>query len=224
MVLLFDLDGTILDTTDLILQSFIHAFSEGLGEIVTRAEVIEHFGRPLGEQFRTMRPQLDSEGIDRLVAVYREHNEAQHDAGVTLVPGADRGLAQLLSAGHRLGIVTSKRMDMTRRGLQLFGLEQLFEIIVDMDSTTRHKPNPEPVIQALALMEADPRDAYYMGDSPYDMQAGRAAGVRTLGLVHNTFSAEQLKRAGADRVVFNWADAVTVLLARAEATKPTKKR
>jgi pyrophosphatase PpaX len=224
VVFLFDLDGTILDTTDLILQSFIHAFSAGIGEEVTRADVISHFGRPLWDQFRTMRPDLDDEAIDRLVAIYREHNESRHDGWVTVVPGADRSLYSLKEAGHRLGIVTSKGMDLTRRGLQLFNLDGLFEVIVHRDSTTLHKPHPEPVAHALTLMGAQPEMSCFMGDSPYDMRSGRAAGVMTLGLVHNTFSEEDLRRAGADSVVFHWEDALQVLTAMSAAIEPIQER
>ena len=209
----FDLDGTILDTTDLILKSFIHAFREGLGEDVSEDELITHFGRPLPVQFRTMRPQLAPQDIDKLVSIYREHNESQHNLRVDVVPGADRALRCLARKGYRLGIVTSKRQDMAERGLRLVGLQDLFDVIVHMDSTVRHKPHPEPVKHALALMRGDSSRAVYVGDSPYDMMAGHAAGLRTLGLVHNTFREETLRRAGADAVVFDWDSVVSTLTA-----------
>lgn len=221
--MLFDLDGTILDTTDLILRSFAHAFRTGLGEEVTRDELMVHFGRPLAAQFRTMRPHLSAPAVDRLVSVYRQHNEAEHDDCVTVVPGADTCLAALKAAGHRLGIVTSKRLDMTRHGLELFGLDDLFDVIVHSGSTVRHKPDPEPVQHALHLMGAEPSGAAYVGDSPYDMRSGRSAGVRTLGLVHNTFTADELKDAGADMVVSGWSSVATVLLRWAEPCEPISK-
>lgn len=208
---LFDLDGTILDTTNLILQSFVHAFAEGLGQVVTHEELMVHFGRPLEAQFRIMCSDLPGDEINRLISIYREHNEAQHDAWVSLVPGAGEGLRELAHQGYALGIVTSKRLDLTVHGLQLFGLDELFEVIVHADSTTQHKPHPEPVQRALELMKGDPDRAAYIGDSPYDMAAGCGAGLHTVGLVHNTFSADVLRQAGAEVVVSRWSEVVQTL-------------
>ena len=218
---LFDLDGTVLDTTDLIVASFLYTFETGLGQAVTREQLMVHFGRPLVEQFRLMRPDLLDHQIDRLVRLYLEHNEAEHDGLVQLVPGADIGLRTLAATGNPLGIVTSKRRDLTRRGLRLFGLDELFSVIVALESTRRHKPHPEPVEYAIKRLKADPKRTIYVGDSPYDMMAGHAAGVRTLGLVHNTFSRADLSQAGADDVVDTWSDIVAVLSrwSRSEDTK-----
>jgi pyrophosphatase PpaX len=209
---LFDLDGTILDTTDLIMESFLYAFRQGLGRDIGRTELLEHFGRPLVDQFRIMCPEADPEEIDRLVAIYLEHNEAQHDQWVTLVPGADQGLRVLHDRGYRLGIVTSKRRNMTEKGLRLFQLDGLIDVIVHADSTPHHKPHPEPVLRALSLLHAPPARAAYVGDSPYDMAAGRAAGVRTVGLLHNTFTRPVLNQAGADVVVASWPEVVDILM------------
>lgn len=209
---LFDFDGTILDTTDLILKSFVHAFQQGLGEQISHDELMVHFGRPLGEQFRIMRPHLPDVEVDRLVAIYREHNEREHDALVQIVPGADAGLRRLADAGFPLGIVTSKRRALTEHGLKGAGLFDLFEVIVHADSTVHHKPHPEPVEHALRLMGGTPANAVYVGDSPYDMASGHAAGLRTVGLIYNTFDETTLRTAGADRVVHSWPDIVEALL------------
>ncbi|PSR22414.1 MAG: HAD family hydrolase [Sulfobacillus acidophilus] len=218
--LLFDLDGTILDTTELIMQSFIYAFANGLGQQVTREELMTHFGRPLQDQFGLMRPDLPQSEIDRLIAIYREHNESEHDRWVTLVPGADRVLRELASLGYPLGIVTSKRLDMTMQGLKLVGLDHLFSCIVHTGSTIYHKPRPEPIQHALRLLGAVPATAIYVGDSPYDMAAGRAASVRTLGLVHNTFSDRDLRSSGADDVVYGWPEVLQTLKQWTSACNP----
>ncbi len=215
---LFDFDGTILDTTELILKSFVHAFQEGLGEPITHEELMVHFGRPLVEQFRIMRPALSAGEVDRLVRIYREHNEAEHDQWVRVVPGADAGLRELAARGFPLGIVTSKRLDMTEHGLKGAGLYDLFQVIVHMDSTLNHKPHPEPVEHALQLMGGTPDKAVYVGDSPYDMTSGRSAGVHTVGLVYNTFTEPVLREAGAERVVHHWPDVVEALLGWARAS------
>lgn len=209
---LFDLDGTILDTTELILASFLHTFETALGQSVSREQVMVHFGRPLMEQFRLMRPDLSESDIQRVIGVYFEHNEAEHDGLVSLVPGADAGLRRLKAAGHPLGIVTSKRRALAVHGLKLFELDSLFSTVVALESTVQHKPHPEPVEHALHQMGGARETAVYVGDSPYDMTSGRAAGVRTLGLIHNTFSREDLTRAGADHVVDSWSEIADILL------------
>ncbi len=209
--MLFDLDGTILDTTDLILKSFVHTFNEGLHRTVTHEELVMHFGRPLAAQFQLMCPDLPDPEIERLVAIYREHNERLHDQWARVVPGADRGLRALHARGFPLGIVTSKREDLTLHGLELFGLHELFHVIVHAESTTRHKPHPEPVELARKLLGGSAEETAYVGDSPYDMMAGRSSGVHTLGLVHNTFSIDVLQEAGAEAVVFDWGDVTKTL-------------
>jgi pyrophosphatase PpaX len=208
---LFDLDGTILDTTELIFQSFEHAFREGLGQTVTREELLVHFGRPLIEQFHTMCPHLHDSERQHLVDLYLAHNESLHDDYISVVPGAPDGLQRLYEAGYPLGIVTSKRKNLTVHGLQLFGLDKLFDVIVHMDSTVRHKPDPDPVLHALNLIGGLPVSSAYVGDSPYDVMAGRAAGVRTVGFVYNTFSAPMLRQAGADTIATSWPQIVEVL-------------
>ncbi len=212
----FDLDGTILDTTALILESFRHAFWQGLGERVHDEAILMHFGRPLVEQFRLMRPDLPPERVDKLVAIYREHNEREHDRFTRVVPGAYEGLYALYRAGFALGIVTSKRENLTERGLVNAGMRPWFRWIVHADSTPRHKPHPEPVLHAMALAGAPAALSAYTGDSPYDMAAAKGAGVRAIGLVYNTFTADALKAHGADYVATNWQAVVDRLKMWAE--------
>ena len=98
--LLFDLDGTILDTTELIVQSFLHTFREGLGKTVSREEVMEHFGKSLDDEFRAMCSSFSDDQIQELVTLYRTHNHAHHDRMVSLIPGADKVLRKL--AGQKV--------------------------------------------------------------------------------------------------------------------------
>jgi len=204
VVLLFDLDGTILDTTRLILESFKYSFLQGLQEVVTDEELLPHFGRPLEEQFRLMRPDASEATIKNLLKIYREHNHREHDRLTRVVPGAPEALRELARQGFILGVVTSKRLPLTERGLVQFGLRELFQVVVHADSTTRHKPHPEPIEHALALLGAEAGAAAYTGDSPYDMMAAKAAGVEAIGLVYNTFTDDELWRAGADAVFHTW--------------------
>lgn len=211
---LCDLDGTLVDTMDLILASFHYAFETGLGELVTDQELLVYFGQTLEDQFGRMRPHLTAPEIARMVAIYREHNHREHDARVFLVPGADRALEKLRNEGYDLGIVTSKRLDMAQHGLELFDLWQHFSVVVHEGSTSQHKPHPAPILRALELWQTSSEHVVYVGDSPYDMMAAKAAGCTALGLAYNTFPSEDLRQAGADSVHTTWESAVNWIMAQ----------
>ncbi len=205
---LCDLDGTILDTMDLILSSFHYTFEVGLGQTVSDRELLIYFGQTLDDQFRQMRPDLSSSDIARVVEIYRAHNHLEHDRHIDLIPGADQALKSLYQAGYPLGLVTSKRLDMARRGLEMFDLWTYFSVVVHHDSTTQHKPRPDPILEALRMLSADPQSVVYIGDSPYDMQAAKSAGCQALGLSYNTFTVDDLAQAGADCVYTTWEAAL----------------
>lgn len=205
---LLDLDGTIIDTAGLIVASFRHAFREVLGEDLEPAEVIRHLGRSLDDQIRIMRPELDPERSRRLMATYLEHNHRIHDRGhLKPVPGSPEALERLRAQGRELAVVTSKREAMAWRGLELAGLDAYFRgpgRLVGHDATRRHKPHPEPLLRALDNLGLRAGDAVYVGDSPFDMQAARAAGIPGLGFCYNTFAADELLAAGAVTVAGSW--------------------
>lgn len=208
--LLFDLDGTILDTTELILASFRHAFAT-IGATVDDDVVRAYFGRPLTDEFRLIRPDLNEQQIQMLVTAYLEHNHREHDRLVAAVPGAVSVLRSLSEGGYRLGVVTSKRQRMALKGLQLVGLLPLFKVVVHADSTARNKPDPEPVQHALRLLDAKAEETLLLGDSPYDIRSAKAAGCFAVGLVYNTFTGEVLKAAGADAVIEHWPDLLPIV-------------
>lgn len=213
MTLLFDLDGTILDTRDLIFASYRYAFWVGLGERVSEQELLTHFGRPLHEQIKIMRPKLSDDGVHRIAEIYRDHNHREHDKMVRIVPGADRVLGILAARGHRLGIVTSKRLQMTEYGLKRFGLWDLFSVVIHAENTPRHKPHPDPVRLAMEALKSVPDETWMIGDSPYDMASASAAGCHAMGLLYESaFGEESLWRAGAERVVQSWNEIAETFL------------
>lgn len=173
---LFDLDGTLIDTNQLIVESFQHVFRSELGREVTPAEIYPNFGEPL----RTTFARYDPDRADDLVAVYRVYNLSQHDRMVRPFPGVPGAVAELQAAGVRLGVVTSKYTDLARRGLRVCDLEDYFPVVVGVDQTQRHKPEPEPALRAMALLGVEPGPRVLMvGDSPLDVACGRAAGCAT---------------------------------------------
>jgi pyrophosphatase PpaX len=196
---LFDLDGTLIDSVDLIVQSARHAFAvcpEYGGRVPTDEEWVADLGMPLTVMFRRFTD--DEAEVEELIAGYREYQVANHDALVRCYDGVAATLRELSSLDHPIGIVTSKVEAMAERGLAVAGLDGLVDTIVGLESTRRHKPDPEPVRTALGRLGLRPADACFVGDSPHDMTAGRAAGVVTIGALWGPFTKEQLQAARAD--------------------------
>ena len=177
-IVLFDLDGTVVDSGPIILASMRHATQTVLGRDYSDAELLAHVGGPgLEAQMAAIAPGR----ADELVRVYREHNEPLHDT-LAGFDGIEATLETLLARGHRLGIVTAKRRATVDLAFARLPLAHFFEMVVGGDETERHKPDPEPLLLALARLDVPAAQAAYVGDSPYDMQAARAAGLFAVGV------------------------------------------
>jgi pyrophosphatase PpaX len=187
---LFDFDGTLVDSIALILDSFRHATRTVLGAVPPDDVLMAGVGTPLREQMSALHPAR----VDELVAVYREHNARRHGDLLRPYPGVDAMLAGLRRRGHALGIVTSKMRDAVELGMQHVPLGR-FDVVVTCEDTDRHKPDPAPVLHALAALAAPPAGAVYVGDAPYDLRAGREAGVATAAAMWGTAFAPAVLRA-----------------------------
>jgi pyrophosphatase PpaX len=182
---LFDLDGTVVDSGAIILASMRHATREVLGRDYSDEELLQAVGGPgLEAQMQKLAP----EHAERLVTVYRAHNEPLHDE-LQACAGIDEVLARLRAEGRRLGIVTAKRRSTVELAFARVPLGHLFETIVGGDETDRHKPDPEPLLLAAERLRADPAETAYVGDSPFDVRAAKAAGMYavavTWGRIHD---------------------------------------
>ena len=188
---LFDLDGTLIDTTELIMSSFRHTMQTHLDRVPPEAEWRAGFGTPL-------RPQLAryAEGnteLDALIVTYREYQWANHDRLVSSFPGVPEVLVELADRGAQLGVVTSKNRTGALHGLRHCGLDEFFEVLVSADDVTKHKPDPTPVVAALVRLETPSEGAVFIGDSPFDCMAGRAAGVSTAAALWGAFDRDTLE-------------------------------
>jgi len=197
-IVLFDLDGTLIDSGEMILASFRHATRTVLGRDVPDQELMAAVGGPgLLEQMR----MLDAARVEDLVRIYREHNEPLH-ADLQACPGIADLLARLRGEGRRLGIVTAKRRATVQLAFDVCPLGRYFDAVVGSDDTERHKPHPQPIVAALERLEARPEDAAYVGDAPFDVQAAKAAGVFAIavgwGGIH---SRERVEAEGPDAFV-----------------------
>jgi pyrophosphatase PpaX len=195
---LLDLDGTVIDSVALIRESHRHAVRTVLGEEWEDERLVANVGRPLLEQMTAFAPDRSEE----LYRVYREWNHANTAALLLAYPDIEDALVDLRDAGRRLGIVTSKSRDAVALAWAVLPrLEGLFEAVVAAEDSERHKPAPDPVLRALEHLGADPGGACYVGDSPFDIESGRAAGVTTIGVTWGFFSRAALDAAGPDVIV-----------------------
>ncbi|HWC78178.1 MAG TPA: HAD hydrolase-like protein [Blastocatellia bacterium] len=210
---LFDLDGTLIDTTGLILGCFDHAWKAVRGRTHARESLIGTFGIPLREAMTTLLvtegpsglPDPDNEVhssiIERLLVEYRAFNLANHDLMALPFAGVCETLETLRSRGYIVGVVTSKSRELATRGLTLCGLDQLVDASVFLEDTDRHKPSPDPLEKCLHLLALEPESAAYVGDSRFDIMAGKAASVCTVGALWGPSSREELERETPDYLV-----------------------
>lgn len=187
---LFDLDGTLLNSIDLIFRCYRHSASVHLSEMPPDQVWLDGMGTPLRQQFGLV--TSDAELIEQMVVTYREFHNIHHDDSVSLYPDVERVVDGLTERGVKLALVTSKLRAGAHRGLKLTGLIDRFPVVVTAEDVERPKPHPEPVMAALDRTGADPEKTVFIGDSPHDIAAGQAAGVSTAGVLWGPFTADTL--------------------------------
>ena len=200
--ILFDLDGTLIDTTSLILACFDYSWRTVAGQSHDREALVATFGMPLREALSSLAAiqgcGLDEDKAERLLSEYRSYNLANHDSMVREFPGARQAMAKLKERGYLVGVVTSKGRELGRRGLELCSLDSFLDVAIFLEDTDHHKPRPEPVLKALERLSARPGLAAYVGDSRHDLIAGRAAGVRTVAALWGPAPRESLEQEHPD--------------------------
>ena len=191
--LLFDLDGTLVDSIELILAAFRHTFRVHGRIIPPDEEWIVGIGTPLVTQLR--RYATDDNDLQAMAATYRSYQREHHDLLLREFEGARDTLALLKARGHPTALVTSKMNELAHRALAYAGMTDLLDVVVGFDSCAIHKPDPEPVHVALRVLGYEPRHAIFVGDSTHDIVSGNAAGVVTVAALWGPFSRESLEQA-----------------------------
>jgi pyrophosphatase PpaX len=186
---LFDLDGTLIDSIGLLLKCVHHTF-EGRSPAPTDEEWVAGIGTPLGKQLAPYAANEDE--VQQLTLRYRSFQRDQHDSFTSAFPGVVETVMELDRRGHPMGIVTSKSNEMMLRGLKWIGIDKLMRTTVGMDSCAIHKPDAFPVLLALEELGYSPEEAVFVGDSPHDIQSGNAAGVVSVAALWGPFTREQL--------------------------------
>ena len=176
--LLFDFDGTLLNTNDLIIQTFMHVLNERFPGQYSPKDCLKFIGPSLKQTFNDIAPGEE----EALIANYRAWNIEHHDELVSEYPDVVSTLEQLKAQGIRLAIVSTKRNETIDRGLSIMGATHLFDVRIGTDDVKNVKPDPEPVLLALQRLGIDKEDAIMIGDNSHDIEAGHRAGVRAAGV------------------------------------------
>jgi pyrophosphatase PpaX len=204
-VWLFDFDGTLVDSENLILASFRHATDAVLGDTPSDDVLRAGIGLTLEQQAH----DLAGDRAKELFDVYVEHNRAYHSELLRTFDGVPEMILRLRHRGRRLGVVTAKIRPTMELGFEHVPLErEWFEVLVAKEDTRLHKPHPEPLLLALELMHATADDAIYVGDSPFDIRAAHAAGVTAAAAAWGDIFSRDVLVAEAPQIVFDSPDQV----------------
>lgn len=195
---LFDLDGTLLDTEHLLLTSFRYTMKTVLKQVIPDERLMAKVGQPLNTQMWDFTD--DAVVHEELCRIYREFNAKVHDDLIQIFPGTVEVLAELRRRGYPLGVVTSKRHEPAVHGLASFGLQDSFDCLIGSDDWPVHKPDPGPVLHGCDLLGLSSSECVYVGDSPFDMLAGNGAGCKTVAALWGMFSESTLRAERPDYV------------------------
>jgi len=205
---LFDLDGTLINTNRLILDSFKYTYKKCLGLEVCEEDILKCFGEPLKVTLR----RYSEEKADELFNTYIEYNESRHNDTVTIFDGIQELLSELVNQGRTLALVTAKRRRVAIMGLELFDIKKYFDVIVALEDTELHKPNPAPVIKALELLGAKPSETLMVGDSVFDIHCAHGASVAAALVKWSAAQDFQDDASSADYVVHDTKELLDIII------------
>ena len=204
---LFDLDGTILDTNELILSSFMHTLEVNQPGKYTRQDVIDEMGGPLVEMLR----KFDPDNAEELVAVYRKYNWEEHDRLVTIFPYVQQVLKTIKDEGFKTALVTTKQRSSAIHGMELYEIDQYIDYVVGMEDTASHKPSPEPLLLAMENIGARADQTIMVGDNPVDILGAKNAGVASCGVAWSMRGADYLLEFEPDYMIDDMRELLDII-------------
>jgi pyrophosphatase PpaX len=205
--ILFDLDGTLLDTNELIIQSFQHTYKRHLNKHVDKEEIIKSFG----EILKITLDREFGEISDEAIKTYRGFQVGNFEKLIAIHSGVADGVKELQRLGYKLGIVTSRLNESATRGLKHFGLMDYFESIISADDTEIHKPDPTPALMALAQLSGKPEETMIVGDSSFDILCGKNAGMTSVAVGWSALPRDIILKCEPDYVVESMDELVTLI-------------
>ncbi|WP_066314634.1 pyrophosphatase PpaX [Bacillus sp. FJAT-29814] len=207
--LLFDLDGTLIDTNELIITSYLHTLEKYYPGQFQREDVLPFMGPTLHEAFTTV--GADPDRVEEMVKVYRTFNIANHDLLVKEFESVFETIQTLYEKGYKLAIVTTKRHDVALKGLRLTGLDKFFEVVIALDHVEKVKPDPEPIFKALEELGSSPAEAVMVGDNYHDILAGKNAGTTTVGVAWSIKGRDYIAKYEPDYILENMTELLIIL-------------
>lgn len=205
---LFDLDGTIMDTNELIIETFLHVLKDIAPLPLTREHIIPKMGTTLEQQLREFSHR---DQVEDLVRAYREYNTMRHDDMVKPFPYVVEVLDNLRAAGVQLGVVTTKIRQTTERALQMFDMYDKMDVIITVDDVTNPKPHPEPVQKAIEALGADPATTLMVGDSPADIVSANAAGAQSCAVAWSLKGEQLLQQYHPRHIIHDMRDLYSLI-------------
>lgn len=205
--LLFDLDGTLINTNELIIASFLHTLNHYYPNQYTREDVYEFIGPSLLETFSG----LDLERAEEMIEHYREHNHKHHDLLVEEYEGVYETIQALKERNYKIGIVTTKMRKAVERGLIKGRLASFFDVVVTLDDVNKPKPDPEPIELALKLIGSTAEETIMVGDNSHDILGGKNAGTKTAGVAWALRGRDYLEQYGPDYMLDNMRDLLAIV-------------
>jgi len=204
---LFDLDGTLIDTNELIISSFMHVMDHYFPGEYGRQDVLQFMGPPLVESFQLVNPDR----VEEMVQFYRKYNFEQHDVLVTGFEGVEETIVSLHEQGIKMAIVSTKRNEGVLKGLKLMKLDQYFDVVIGLDDVTNAKPDPEPLLLALKKLDSFPESSIMVGDNHHDILGGKNAGTKTAGVAWSAKGRDYLVQYEPDWMLESMTDLIRII-------------
>lgn len=204
---LFDLDGTLINTNNLIIKSFKYTLKKHLNIMEDEKEIVKYFGEPL----ITTLKRYDEKNAEALVDTYRRYNSEMHDKLTQEIDGVQEAIHSMKEMGIIVGVVTSKKRITAERGLKLFNLFDYMDIIVTPEDTNKHKPDGEPILKACEMLNINPNEVLYVGDSHYDILCGKNAGTKTCIVKYTALDLKELYTYNPDYAVDSLTEIVDII-------------
>ena len=205
--LLFDLDGTLIDTNQLITESYLYTLEKYFPGQFGPQDILPFMGPPLIDVFQELYPEKAEEMVD----VYRKHNLEHHDLLVKEFEGVFETIRTLHENRFKLGIVSTKKRDTVLKGLALTNLEQFFEVVISIDEVDNPKPDPEPIHKALQLLNSTPEESMMIGDNFHDILGGKNAGTLSCGVAWSLKGREYLEEFHPDYMIERMSDLLNIV-------------
>ncbi|WP_188206678.1 pyrophosphatase PpaX [Alkalibacillus aidingensis] len=205
--LLFDLDGTLIDSNELIIESFKHTLQQYTDQEYQREDILKFIGPPLRDTFEQVLPDQ----VDEMMQTYREHNLANHDAYIQMYDGVYETIKSLHEKGIPMAIVTTKIRSTAIKGLELTGLDEFFDVVIGLDDVNQAKPDPEPVLKGMKALDGEAETTLMIGDNSHDVHAGQHAGTKTAGVSWSAKGREFIEWLEPDYVLEHISDLLKIV-------------